>query len=83
MNTRSSRQTDKSFGAGSQPLAMASSLAAFSPTSFRERGKIDFFRGLAGFFQTPQIHFRKGPPPAAAAAGMPLIAQALRMMSPR
>ena len=83
VKTRISRHADKSFGDGSQPLAMASSLAAFRPSQRRKRGKI-YFGGTFPLSSSADNSLSEIPAaPAAAAVETLVIARALRMMSPR
>src|SRR5260221_8520596 len=74
---------DKSFGDGSQPLAMASSLAAFRPVNGASAVKFIFFAQWP--VSSSAVSSPSEIPAALAAAAVEIlfIARALRMMSPR
>ena len=55
VNTRNSRHGLKSFSAGSQPLAMPSSLAGSNPIRFASAVKFGCRAGLSGFLERGQF----------------------------
>ena len=80
---RNSRQTLRSFPAGSQPLAMASSLPGCRPTNSASAARLGFFGAWPDSSSAASSASVNPAARAAAAAETFDIARALRMMSPK